>query len=95
MATAIRTNKIVASLFPSTFRDRIMQGVEAEINGELEGKRSGTMAPTSKARLRTFLHGDRTDTENDGAAGNGSAASKRRSKSVFGSEPIADLFTET
>jgi hypothetical protein len=56
-ATARRTAAIVASLFPSTVRDRILK--EAEEKVEQDGKNKtqrGSFYYAPKAQLKTFLH---------------------------------------
>lgn len=83
MATALRTNRIVSSLFPSTVRDRIMKEAEQHV---LSDERSGKLGPAPKTMLRTFLNSEQQN--HDGST-------MKNSKHVYGSQPIADLFPET
>lgn len=59
METALRTNAIVASLFPSNVRDRVLESNE-------NANQAGGLG--AKQRLRNFLNGDDDDVPTGGAA---------------------------
>ncbi len=80
MKTAIQSTTIVSSLFPSTIRDRLLNGDESSSNLAPNARRS--MFEPTKAKLRTYL--------NDGEEVE--VPSERPSNS---NKPIADLFPAT
>lgn len=87
MTTAVRTNAIVSSLFPSVVRDRLYQTEDS--HNENTDKKTMFKLANSKARLKTFLSdgsssgiGDMDETEAGGVM-------------QLKSAPIAELFPET
>jgi class 3 adenylate cyclase len=58
MATALRTNAIVSSLFPSNVRDRILKDAEEQVEREMNTKSSFVNA---KHRLKNFLEDEPED----------------------------------
>jgi class 3 adenylate cyclase len=58
MATALRTNAIVSSLFPSNVRDRILKDAEEQVEREMNMKSSFVNA---KHRLKNFLEDEPED----------------------------------
>jgi class 3 adenylate cyclase len=58
MATALRTNAIVSSLFPSNVRDRILKDAEEQVEREMNTKSSFVHA---KHRLKSFLEDEPDD----------------------------------
>jgi class 3 adenylate cyclase len=79
VATALRTNAIVSSLFPSNVRDRVMQ--EAEEQAERDMASNTSMFASATNRLKNFLE--------DGPGDSG------KQDGIFSTKPIADLFPET
>lgn len=83
MTTAVRTNAIVASLFPSVVRDRLFATQSADHGSE---KRSVFNLHNSRSRLKSFLNdgtaSDRLDDPDLGAV-------------QLKTAPIAELFPDT
>ena len=82
MASAKRTNDIVSSLFPKNVRDHLFEEAHEKQAAEAAAKKKNTLLP-SKKRMETFLDGGE------------SSSLQKKQTSVFGSEPIADLFPHT
>ena len=90
MDTALRTNAIVASLFPANVRARIMK--DAEASGLDNKKKKSENGRSDPQNLRGYLHKENLagstlmdmNEDSDGYSTN-----------VFGSRPIADLFPAT
>ncbi len=82
MKTAIQSTTIVSSLFPSTIRDRLLNGDEGSQTTKNTG-RSSMFEPT-KVRLRTYLNDGEHDPTNVDGTSNARA-----------NKPIADLFPAT
>ena len=78
MRTAMKTQAVVSSLFPSSIQDRLLKDIEQEIDrGDGAGTKGGfRIHKRTKDKLSAFLQGE------DGDSG----ASK--------SKPIADFFPE-
>jgi hypothetical protein len=83
MSTAVRTNAIVAQLFPSVIRDRIY----ATEDGEASQK--AYKLANSKSRLKSFLT-DGTSTHHDETEVSG-----KNDRQGLNSAPIAELFPDT
>jgi class 3 adenylate cyclase len=79
MATALRTNAIVSSLFPTAVRDRMMKEAEEQAERDARNKTSSVVA--AKHRLKNFLE---DEPEEFG-----------KEADPFSTKPIADLFPET
>ena len=84
MKTAIQSTNIVSSLFPSTIRDRLLNGDDNSSMTKATG-RSSMFEPT-KAKLRTYLN----DGEQDLDPTNMDSARNPKTN-----KPIADLFAAT
>ena len=78
--TAARSNAIVSSIFPSTFRDRLMAHKDEQRpqSGDSEGD---LLLQPTKTHLKTFLNAN-VDNDDDEML-------------LMTSKPIADLFTDT
>ena len=84
-AVAKQTNAIVASLFPSNVRDRILKDAEMQAQQELDAQGRGDFKfdAAAKTQLKTFLDGNESGEGGD---------PDNHDSSVFATKPIADLF---
>ena len=81
MATAKRTDAVVSALFPSGFRDRILQEAEDMAEKDVKNKASKRSSiDGTKGKLKAFLGYE------------GQAEAKQCAESPFSSKPIAELF---
>jgi len=62
LAKAARSNAIVASLFPSNVRDRILQQAEDQVDPKMSSK----LTKTGKNQLKSYLAGGMEGTREDG-----------------------------
>jgi hypothetical protein len=83
MSTAVRTNAIVAQLFPSVIRDRIYPTEDGEAS------QKAYKLANSKSRLKSFLT-DGTSTHHDETEVSG-----KNGRPELSSAPIAELFPDT
>jgi hypothetical protein len=81
METALRTNKIVTSMFPSNVRDRIIQDAEEQI------------VISRRQRLYDQIKSTKSSEEFDEKPEE--SADALETKGIFVTKPIADLFPET
>jgi hypothetical protein len=80
MSTAVRTNAIVSSLFPSVVRDRIYPTADSTNHP------TSLKVTTSKSMLKSFL--------NEGSPNAEVASTGDGTRALTGGAPIAELFPE-
>lgn len=102
MTTALKTNKIVASLFPANVRDRILKDAEEQIEHQnqklsnangLSGTSSHGQTDPHTQNLKKYLKDEKEEADRRSLVG--SVESEEVNTNIFGSAPIADLFPET
>jgi hypothetical protein len=93
MTTALRTNQIVASLFPANVRDRILKDAEEQIENDKDHGKNNHSHPQN---LKKYLSNEKEEAAKRMAAEHSDHSDESGiDLNIFGSRPIADLFPET
>lgn len=88
MTTALKTNQIVAGLFPANVRDRILKDAEDQIED--------TRKESNSQNLKKYLSDEKQEASKRVVAVTSEGSDESVADvNIFGSKPIADLFPET